>query len=366
VFSLPAESSTIWTIALSPDGDRLAVGLADGGLAIWNVPKIQAELAQLGLAWRPEAQPARHEKPQPFVPATALERKYQVAQYSNLGRRLALVGRSAEAEEAYRAALELMPDDAAAHGNLGKFLEDEARYQEAGAEFDEAIKLQPEHGSFWVQRGRIYTDMGKWEKASADFAKAAACKEPDKDAWYSQAMLHLRDGNLDGYRKICSDMLQRFGEGAVWTCTLAPNSGADPARIAVLAEKALAESHKDYWHVSQLGAALYRSGRFEEAVKRLNEANGLNAHPYRTNMLQTWFFLAMAHHRLGHADEARRWLDKGVRGTEEALKSPAEPPGKSGNSNGAIPPNWNRKRTLRLLRREAEQMIQDPETKPEK
>jgi hypothetical protein len=42
-------------------------------------------------------------------------------------------------------------------------------------------------------------------------------------------------------------------------------------------------------------------------------------------MLCTWFFLAMAHHRLGHADEARRWLDQGVHGIEETLTSPVEP-----------------------------------------
>ena len=73
----------------------------------------------------------------------------------------------------------------------------------------------------------------------------------------------------------------------------------------------------------------------------------------------------MAHHRLGHAAEARRWFDKAVRGTEEALKSPAEPPGKSGNADGVIAPNWDRRLTLGLLRREAEQWIQAPGTKPE-
>jgi WD40 repeat protein len=61
VFSLPQERGVIWSSALSQDGDRVAVGLADGGLALWNVPKIQAQLAQIGLAWRADAQPA----PQP-------------------------------------------------------------------------------------------------------------------------------------------------------------------------------------------------------------------------------------------------------------------------------------------------------------
>jgi hypothetical protein len=83
-------------------------------------------------------------------------------------------------------------------------------------------------------------------------------------------------------------------------------------------------------------------------------------------MLHTWFYLALAHHRLGHADEACRWLDRAVQGTQEALKSPAEPPAKSGNADGVIPPNWDRRLTLGLLRREAQQLIQSPFQKPRK
>jgi hypothetical protein len=89
-------------------------------------------------------------------------------------------------------------------------------------------------------------------------------------------MLHLRDGNLDGYRSMCSDALERFGAGATWTCTLSPESGADPDRIVSLAEDLLARSSRDHWHVNQLGAALYRAGRFEEAVTRLTEAAELS------------------------------------------------------------------------------------------
>jgi tetratricopeptide (TPR) repeat protein len=381
---------------VTADGERLAFGMADGEVAIWSVPRIQAQLARIGLDWREGARLPQRPEPQPFVPTTPFEQKLQVMHYSNLGKRLAWVGRLTEAEEAYRAEVKFMPCDPQAHedlgksfvdeqGNatrillaaqaredLGKFLEEQARHKEAEAEFSEAIKLQPEHGSFWVQRGGAYADMGQWDKASADFVEATKCKEPDANAWYSRAMLYLRDGNQGGYREICSDMLQRFDEGAVWTCTLSPNSGTDSARIVSLAEKAIATSSKgqgyvnqDHWHVNQLGAALYRARRFAEAVKRLTEATELSAHPYRSNMLHTWFFLAMAHHRLGHADLARRWLEKAIQGTEEALKSPAETQGKPANSDGAIPPNWHRRLTLRLLRREAEQLIQGPETRSE-
>jgi serine/threonine protein kinase/WD40 repeat protein/tetratricopeptide (TPR) repeat protein len=388
VFSLPE----MWSPAVSPDGQRLAQGMGDGELAIWNVPKIQEQLAQIGLAWREDAHPPQQQEPPPFVATMPWQQRFQVLQYSTLGKRLAWVGRVAEAEDAYRRALKVKPDDPLAHGDFGKFLEDQARYQEAVAEFSEALELQPEHGPFWVRRGWAYADtgqwdqhsadfvkssfwvqrgwahagLGQWDKASADFVQATQGKEPDEAAWYSRAMLCLRDGNQDGYREVCSDMLQRFGEGAAWTCTLTPHSGADRDRVADLAEKLLAHSSRDHWHVTQLGAALYRAGRFEEAVQRLTEATELSCHPYRTNMQHTWYFLATAHQRLGHADEARRWLEKGVRGTEDALKSPGETPGKSGNAGGVISPNWNRRLTLQLLRREAEQQIQGPPTKPGK
>jgi eukaryotic-like serine/threonine-protein kinase len=390
VFSLPSERPC-WSRAVSPDGEHLADGMIDGGLVIWSVPRIQAELARIGLAWREEARPPERQAPKPFVATTPREQRIQVMHYSTLGKRLAWVGRVAEAEDAYRAALKFKPDDPAAHADFGRFLEDQARYRQAETEFGEAIKLQPEHGlfrvqrgwafadggqwdkvsadfvksSFWVLRGWAHADRGQWDKASADFVKATQCREPDEEAWYSRAMLYLRDGNLDRYREVCSDMLQRFGEGATWTCTLTPNSGTDPGRIVDLAEKLLAKSSTDHWHVNQLGSALYRAGRFKEAVERLTEATKLDAHPYRSNMLHTWFFLAMAHHRLGHTDKARRWLDKATQGTEEALKTDAEPPGNSRNTDGVIPPNWNRSLTLRLLRREAEQLVQGPQTKPE-
>jgi serine/threonine protein kinase/WD40 repeat protein/tetratricopeptide (TPR) repeat protein len=384
MFSLPGG----WAPAVSPDGQRLAQGMSDGGLAIWNLPKIQEQLGQIGLAWHKDAHPPQQQEPQPFVATMPWQQRFQVLQYSTLGKRLAWVGRVAEAEDAYRGALKVKPNDPLAHGDFGKFLLDQARYQEAEAEFSEALKLLPEHSSFWARRGWAYADtgqgdkhsadfvkssfwvqrgwadagLGQWDKASAAFVQATQGKEPDEAAWYSRAMLYLRDGNQGGYREVCSDMLERFGEGAAWTCTLTPHSGADPDRVVDLAEKLLAHSSRDHWHVTQLGAALYRAGRFEEAVPRLTEATELSCHPYRTNMQHTWYFLAMAHHRLGHTDLARRWLAKGIRGTEESLASPGETRGKSGIDSGVLSPNWNRRLTLRLLRREAEQLIQGPPT----
>jgi WD40 repeat protein/tRNA A-37 threonylcarbamoyl transferase component Bud32 len=51
LLKLPRERGAIWSLAWSPDRNLLAVGTSMGGPVIWNMPKIRAELAKLGLDW---------------------------------------------------------------------------------------------------------------------------------------------------------------------------------------------------------------------------------------------------------------------------------------------------------------------------
>ena len=89
--------------------------------------------------------------------------------------------------------------------------------------------------------------------------------------------------------------------------------------------------------LSTLGAALYRAGRCDEAIRWLDEA--VQARP-GASLPQDWAFRALAHHRLGHRDVARRWLDR--------LREhrPSEHPA----------PFWDELQ-IRLLRSEAEAVI---------
>jgi tetratricopeptide (TPR) repeat protein len=59
--------------------------------------------------------------------------------------------------------------------------------------------------------------------------------------------------------------------------------------------------------LNTLGAALYRAGRYAEAIRRLEEGIRLRG---GKSLPADWAFLAMSHHRLGHPDQARRWLDR--------------------------------------------------------
>jgi tetratricopeptide (TPR) repeat protein len=90
-------------------------------------------------------------------------------------------------------------------------------------------------------------------------------------------------------------------------------------------------------HLNTLGAALYRAGRFQEAISRLEEGirkRGGESSP------QDWTFLALAHHQLGHHAEARASLD------QFRTYRPNESPERY----------WE-ELEIRLLRREAEAVI---------
>jgi WD40 repeat protein len=47
----PRSEGSIWSLAWSPNRELLAVGSSDGGLFIWNLPKINRELSRIGLGW---------------------------------------------------------------------------------------------------------------------------------------------------------------------------------------------------------------------------------------------------------------------------------------------------------------------------
>jgi len=67
----------------------------------------------------------------------------------------------------------------------------------------------------------------------------------------------------------------------------------------------------------------------------------------------------MSHHRLGHPQEARTWLDRAGRWIEEAL-------GKPDFRIEGRQLDWRQRLELQVLRREAEALIEEKEDIPPK
>jgi tetratricopeptide (TPR) repeat protein len=94
-----------------------------------------------------------------------------------------------------------------------------------------------------------------------------------------------------------------------WLLATAPEpKNRDPSRAVKLATRALelAPTVGAYWNT--LGAAQYRAGNWNGAIQALNKSLELRG----GGDVNDWFFLAMAHQRLGRNDQARKWYDEAV------------------------------------------------------
>ncbi len=78
-------------------------------------------------------------------------------------------------------------------------------------------------------------------------------------------------------------------------------------RLGELAVSGTPDAQRKASYLNTLGAAVYRAGRFDDAIRRLEEGIQLRN---ETSGPQDWVFLAMAHHRLGHRDHAVRYLER--------------------------------------------------------
>ena len=105
-------------------------------------------------------------------------------------------------------------------------------------------------------------------------------------------------------------------------------TGVDPRfrdgkRAVELGKKAVELEPKQGMWWNTLGAAHYRAGNWKESIAALEKSMELRAGGDSFD----WFFLAMAHGKLGHKDEGHKWYDKAVEWMEknkEQLEKVAE------------------------------------------
>jgi lipopolysaccharide biosynthesis regulator YciM len=165
--------------------------------------------------------------------------------------------------------------------------------------------------------------LGGWAEAEAQWASAlAALTEASLDSpdhlrariWH--ATLCVRNGHHDAYRAASRRLLNQAGPRpapraaffVAWHCSIGPDAVDDPMALVQLADAALGEATDALKPtlLAGLGAALYRAGRYHEAVAQLEQAERQRS-GYRP---QIQAFLALANHASGRPAEARRWLDQ--------------------------------------------------------
>jgi WD40 repeat protein/Tfp pilus assembly protein PilF len=217
-----------------------------------------------------------------------------------------------------------------------------------------AVQALPKHPQPLLARAGAHAEWGNWDEAERDFAQALRMGAPFS-AWHQCALVRLKRQDTQGYRDLCTRLLARADRVTkpqdlntiVWTCALGPDGVAEPARLVELQEKITRAAPRNYALANTLGAALYRAGRLQEAVKQFEVAVRLHG---RGGFPGDWLFLAMAHHRLGNK-EGKEWLERSVKWMDQFI--PTVP------RSGRRQP-WGAVLELRLLRQEAEKVLKAP------
>ena len=261
-------------------------------------------------------------------------------------------------------AVNLRPDSLDAVGTRVEVYLALKKWSEALADCDRAVTLDPGDLELRGVNADLLAHLGKYAESADKFGWLAARSAIDTGPWwrpeYRRCLALLLAGDSEGYRKGCAEMVRRFKDIDVqevaffttWACCLGPDAGPDDATLLRLVQGALArEPHSSKSHLAA-GAVLYRLGRAEDALPHLRDAVAADPRGALTSPAYSYFFLAMSHHRLGHADEAHDWLDKAKARTDEELRDLGR---------DARAEQWVRRATLTALRTEAEARLRGPD-----
>jgi Flp pilus assembly protein TadD len=303
-----------------------------------------------------------------------------VALYHNLGVILAMQGRDAEAEAAYGSSLAASetvlgkdhPDSASILAHLIYSLraqrkDEQVRAAEMSrlriqlATVGEAIRESPTKSGLHRCHGILLCRAGRFDEAVPDFDKAIELDPEDHWYWFYRGCVLACTGNSEAYRAHCAAMLRQFGgttdrniaDRTAKTCLLRPDATPDLAGQLRLVDVALAPGGNEDelpWFLLLKGLAEYRQGHDGAAVDWLERSRrsfaGADAPRATVTLL-----LAMAHRRLGHAEQARGLFDE-ARGIVERDMPKATVDDLSGDGIE----NWL---ICHVIRREAEALFAD-------
>jgi WD40 repeat protein len=298
VLALPPEGADVWGLAWAPDGTKVAAGLSDGRVAVWDLGQVRARLAEFGfdLPSTARARGAPACRPVPgFDRVVALNRLRVEAER---GRRLAAAARDAG-------------DPSAARDHLLTALDRDARLAEAVPDSaGHRKRLAWTHGAL----GRALARLGDTEAALGHLRVAGGllrrlCRDEPRNPVYRR----LRASRLTEKARV----LDRAGrrpeavDGARRAVAAREKLAADPGTPTDLEQLAVA------YH--NLGHQLARAGRPAEAERWYRAAlaaDGPRAAgdptaeraPARANRGHTLHNLGILRARAGDRDGAARWF----------------------------------------------------------
>jgi WD40 repeat protein len=197
---------------------------------------------------------------------------------------------------------------------------------------------------------------GNWAEAAMRYAKrfSGIHKVNNGEPGFEWAAVTLLSGDVQGYRNICEELVERSGTQQVRpyhvarACTLAPDSVKD---LAVLEEKANSELKRssEFWSLTEEGALAYRAGRMDDAADLFEQS--LKAENKPSRAMLNWLWLSMVEARRGNRQQAKTQYNKAAKYMDQVSQGSVALPQ---NVDGLHLHDWLE---AIILRREAKTLI---------
>ena len=245
----------------------------------------------------------------------------------------------------------------------GRAHADAQRWAAAYADFTAAIERQPNYYNAWTERASLEVKLGLWKRAAEDYSKAISLGVPaDNPANWGIPQLFLFNGDMESHQEYCLSMLDQAEQreeppsiALIRSCVMASKPVGD---VPILAAQALEMvdstarperpepgspmkggrpgppprrgdrpqrpfgsqppprpgefggppgGPRRMWHPRGVthytaGLALFRASRYDESIEQFEKA--LEDDRWHAKAI-VHPALAMAHHRAGHAEQAR-------------------------------------------------------------
>jgi Flp pilus assembly protein TadD len=234
-----------------------------------------------------------------------------------------VAGRKDAALSNLKGALELTPNDWTLYA-----LRAEMDQSRAEADFDEAIRHGAEPSV--VSRVAVHAaEKGNWKRSSALFNSLLRDPTLSIEDFFVLSLANLKAGDGAGYRAACATLAKSAapvgpGRNILEAClaakafTVGPKATDDWTKPLAWTDHILSRlqafdkanpdkknaiPRERHLFLTTRGAVLLRAGRFQDAAKMLQD--GMKVHP-GGGEFNDWVLLAIAEHRLGHADAAKK------------------------------------------------------------
>ena len=173
--------------------------------------------------------------------------------YDLLGDAYAQNKEFAKAEDAYRHAIELDPDDPGHHHGLAQALLSQDKYAPALEEYKKLAELEPATSENYLRMAQLYRRLGKFDDSESSLLHAKQLSPGSLEVLYNEALLYQDQGRYDDAVKVLTDAIAGMKNQS--------GSEGNPSALAILYE--------------QLGRAYRDQGKYTLAVQTFEEMGKL-------------------------------------------------------------------------------------------